>query len=177
MAREDIAAALRRAADLMQRRPELGPQDDTPARARWEGDMRVSALHDSGLRLDTDMPRAIGGGGEGVTPGWLLRAGAASCAVTRIVMTAAARGVELESVEAWVGSRSDLRGLLGMPDEHGQPVTPAPTEMRLHVRVAAPALTAAQLRELVEHSCRHAPVQTALQHEVPLALEIETLPR
>ncbi len=178
MALHDIAVALQRVETLMHKRPDLGPHDDAPAHARWEGGMRVSAADASGeRRLETDMPREVGGSGAGVTPGWLLRASTASCAVTRIVMAAAARGVALNGVEAWVGSRSDVRGLLGIPDVEGRPITPAPTQMSLHVRIAAPTLTEAQMRELVEQSCLLAPVQAALQHEVPLTLEIETAER
>lgn len=174
MAMHDIAVALQRVEALMHKRPDLGPHDDAPAHARWEGGMRVSAADASGERLlETDMPREVGGSGEGVTPGWLLRASAASCAVTRIVMAAATRGVALDGVEAWVASRSDVRGLLGMPDADGRPITPAPTQMSLHVRIAAPALSEAQLRELVEQSCLLAPVQAALQQAVPMTLEIE----
>lgn len=173
MALHEIAAALDRVASIMRKRPDLGLQDDMPARVRWEGGMRVSAWHDNGLRLETDMPREIGGSGQGVTPGWLLRASTAACAVTCIVMAASARGVELQTLEVRVSSRSDVRGLLGLPDADGRPVPAAPVQMTLHVRIAAPGLTHAQLRELVAQACQRAPVQTALQHEVPMALEIE----
>lgn len=173
MALHEIAAALDRVASIMRKRPDLGLQDDTPARVRWEGGMHVSALHDNGLRLETDMPRELGGSGQGVTPGWLLRASTASCAVTCIAMAAAARGVELREIDAWVTSRSDARGLLGLPDADGNPVTAAPVQMTLHIRIAASGLTQAQIRELVAQACLRAPVQTALQHEVPMTLEIE----
>lgn len=175
MALHNIAAALDRVASIMRKRPDLGLQDDTPARVRWEGGMRVSATHDNGLRLETDMPRELGGSGEGITPGWLLRASTASCAVTCMVMTAAARGVELQEIDAWVSSRSDARGLLGLADAEGNAITAAPMEMTLHIRIAASGLTDAQMRELVEQSCLRAPVQTALQQVVPLELDIEVV--
>jgi uncharacterized OsmC-like protein len=173
LALDHIAAALERVAALMRKRPDLGLHDDSPARVRWEGGMRVSACHDNGLRVDTDMPRELGGSGEGVTPGWLLRAGTASCAVTCIVMNAAAQGVALESLDAWVTSRSDTRGLLGLAGDDGQPVGAAPVAMTLHIRIAATGLTVAQTRELVEQSCLRSPVPAALRQPVPLVLDIE----
>lgn len=173
MTLDHIAAALERVAAIMRKRPDLGLHDDTPARVRWEGGLRVSAHHDNGLRVETDMPRELGGGGEGVTPGWLLRAGTASCAVTCIVMTAAEQGVALQSLDAWVTSRSDTRGLLGLAGEDGQAVGAAPVAMTLHIRIAAAGLTQAQTRELVEQSCLRSPVPAALRQPVPLALDIE----
>ncbi|KQY90595.1 OsmC family protein [Pelomonas sp. Root1444] len=173
MALDHIAAALERVAAVMRKRPELGLHDDSPARVRWEGGMRVSARHDNGLRVETDMPRELGGSGEGVTPGWLLRAGTASCAVTCIVMNAATQGVELQALDAWVSSRSDTRGLLGLAGDNGQAVDAAPVEMTLHIRIAAAGLTQAQTRGLVEQSCLRSPVPAALRQPVPLQLDIE----
>ena len=34
---------------------------------------RVTTSHDGGTRVDTDMPRELGGSGERVSPGWLFR--------------------------------------------------------------------------------------------------------
>ena len=173
MALDHIAAALERVAAVMLKRPELGLHDDTPARVRWEGGTRVSATHDNGLRLDTDMPSELGGSGAGVTPGWLLRAGTASCAVTCIVMNAAEQGVELQAIDAWVSSRSDTRGLLGLADADGSTVCAGPVEMTLHVCITAAGLTEAQTLELVTQSCLRSPVPAALWQRVPLQLDIE----
>lgn len=170
-----IAAALDRVSAVLRKRPDLGPHDDSPACARWEGGTRVSAQHDNGLRVDTDMPTELGGSGQGMTPGWLLRAGTASCAVTCIVMQAAARGVVLQSLDAWVTSRSDTRGLLGMPAPDGEAVGAAPLQMTLHVRIAAAGLTPAEVRELVAQSCERSPVPAALRQAVPLGLDVEVL--
>ncbi|NCT82805.1 MAG: OsmC family protein [Comamonadaceae bacterium] len=168
-----IAAALERVSAVLRKRPELGLHDDAPARVRWEGGTRVRALHDSGLRVDTDMPAELGGGGQGVTPGWLLRAGTAACAVTCIVMQAAARGVTLRTLDARVGSRSDTRGLLGLAGADGQAVGAAPLQMVLHVRIAADGMTQAEIRELVAQACQCSPVPAALRQPVPLTLDIE----
>jgi len=65
-------------------RPGLLP--DRPATARWERGTRVVASHANGAQMATDMPNELGGTGDGVTPGWLFRAGLASCAATSIAL-------------------------------------------------------------------------------------------
>ncbi|MEO8486640.1 MAG: OsmC family protein [Betaproteobacteria bacterium] len=50
------------------------------------------------------MPAELGGNGDRVSPGWLFRAGIASCAATAIAMRAAAEGIGIEDLEATVES-------------------------------------------------------------------------
>ncbi|MEJ7688909.1 MAG: hypothetical protein WKG52_19115, partial [Variovorax sp.] len=88
MTMQDIAAALQRVEAVLQRRPETGLHDDAPAAARWERGTRVVTHHASGAQMATDMPGELGGSGDQVTPGWLFRAGLASCAATSIVVSA-----------------------------------------------------------------------------------------
>ncbi|MCY1287055.1 OsmC-like protein [compost metagenome] len=173
MTAADMAAALQRVEALLQRRPEAGLHEDAPATAHWHGGTRVVTRHANGTRVETDMPGELGGCGAGVTPGWLVRAGLAACAVTRIAMSAASQGIELSVLEVRAGSRSDLRGLLGMPDASGAPVSAGPLEVQLLVRIAAPGVEAARLRALVEDSQRCSPVSCALQAAVPISVRIE----
>ena len=71
--------------------------DDAPATARWQGGTpRRHVSHADGTQVPTDMPAELGGSGDQVTPGWLFRAGLASCAATSIVLAAAAEGIELD---------------------------------------------------------------------------------
>ena len=67
-----------------------------------------------GSDIAKDMPVELGGSGDQVTPGWLFRAGVASCAATSITLAARGEGIELTALEVEVGSRSNARGLLGM---------------------------------------------------------------
>jgi uncharacterized OsmC-like protein len=173
MAVHDVAEAMRRAASALRLRPGLGLHEDAPATARWESGTRVVAHHSNGTRMTTDMPRELGGDSTGVTPGWLLRAGLAACTATRIAMAAAEAGIELERLEVDARSRSDTRGMLGMADPAAGPVPVGPIAVLLHVRVRAPGVESARLRELVEHGCRCAPVAAALEHPVPLTLQVD----
>ena len=173
MAAQDLAAALQRVHAVLQRRPDSGLHDDAPATARWSGGTRVVACHANGAQVLTDMPAELGGTGDQVTPGWLFRAGFASCAATSIVMAAAREGITLRTLELRASSRSDTRGLLGMADESGQPVDAMPLEMQLHVRIAADGVPPERLRALAEQGIACSPIPRAVQHAVPIALQID----
>jgi uncharacterized OsmC-like protein len=170
---EDIAAAVRRVESVLTRRPAAGLHDDAPATARWQAGLRVVACHADGTQVATDLPTELGGSGEKVTPGWLLRAGLASCLATRIAMAAATEGIELASLEVLATGRSDVRGLLGMMDSSGTPVGAAPSEVQLQVRISAAGVADERLRLLVEASNRCSPVSAAVRDAIAVALRIE----
>jgi uncharacterized OsmC-like protein len=173
MTTEEIAAAMQRVESALRRRPEAGIHDDAPASARWDGGLKVVATHANGFQLETDMPREMGGSGDDVSPGWLLRAGLASCTATRIAMAAAVEGIAISALEVTANSRSDARGIFGMPDGDGAPISAGPREVHLHVRINAPGVSKERLKLLVENSNRCAPVSSAIQETIPLALHIE----
>jgi organic hydroperoxide reductase OsmC/OhrA len=170
---EDIAGALQRVESVLKRRPATGIHDDAPATARWQTGLRVVARHANGTEMVTDMPAELGGSGDQVTPGWLFRAGLASCLATRIAMGAATARIELTLLEVLAGSRSDVRGLLGMADVSGEPVGAGPHDVQLLVRIAAPDVSAEKLQILVEDSNRCSPISAAVRNIVPVALRIE----
>src|SRR4051812_26734358 len=167
-----LAETLQRAQTALRRRPEMGSHDDAPAAARWQHGTRTVASHANGMQLATDMPGELGGSGDQVTPGWLFRAGLASCAATTIAMTAAAQRIELTSLEVRVTSRSDTRGLLGMTDQSGARVPAAPTDVQLHVRISAKDVAPARLRALVEDGYRCSPIPGAVASALPIDVRI-----
>jgi len=176
MTAENISKAMQRVRGVLARRPEAAIHADDPAVARWEGGARVVARHADGTQVTTDMPAELGGTGNQVSPGWLLRAGLASCLATRIAMEAAASGIALTRLEVVANSTSDARGLLGMAGESGVPVTPGPSEVRLDVRMGAPKVARERLQAMVEESFRCSPVSAAVETAVPVALHIEIDP-
>ena len=176
MTAEDIASAMQRVRATLTRRGGAALHTDDPAVARWEQGTRVVSCHASGASVATDMPRPLGGEGAEVTPGWLLRAAMASCLATRIAMEAAARGIDITRLEVAATSESDARGLLGMTEAGGEPVSPAPRQVQLEVRVAAPQAAAETLRSLIEDSNRCSPVTFAVSRSVPVSLRIEIDP-
>lgn len=173
MTTQDIALALRRAEKVFRRRPATGLHEDAPATARWQGGTRVVSSHANGMQVTTDMPPELGGSGDKVSPGWLFRAGVASCAATSIVMAAAAEGIELTNLEVFASSWSDTRGLLGMTQDDGKPVPSGPADLQLRVRIAAEGVEPARLHALVEEGCRRSPIPSAVRNAVPVALQID----
>jgi uncharacterized OsmC-like protein len=173
MGKQDLAEALQRAERVYQRRPGTGKHADAPATARWRGNTRVVASHANGTQIESDLPTEFGGTGDRVTPGWLFRAGVASCAAASIVMTAAAEGVDLAQLEVEVSSRSDSRGMLGMKESNGELVYPGPCDCELAVRIAAAGVAPERLRALVAEGLRRSPIPNALQNATPIALRVE----
>jgi uncharacterized OsmC-like protein len=173
MAMEQVAASMERVVAALRRKPHAGLSDDTPASVRWAGGLRTVARTPAGAELTTDMPAAIGGDDSAPTPGWLLRTALASCAVTRIAMEAASRGIALRTLEAHAASRSDLRGLVGLTEPDGRPVSAGPLVMDLHVCIGAPGVDAGVLRALVESTTGCSPVTAALEQPLAVGLHVE----
>lgn len=173
MSAQYVADAMQRVEVVLRRRPDMGMHDDAPATARWSGSTRIVTSHTNGIEVTTDMPGELGGTGDQVTPGWLMRAALAACTATRIAMGAAAAGIELTTLELRASSRSDTRGLLGMTESDGSPIGAGPHDMLLHVTIAAHGVPAAKLRGLVDESYRCSAVPCAIQDETPVGLQIE----
>ena len=165
MGMQAVADALARLEKVLRRKPEAGMSADAPARARWAGPgnaLRVHCRHPCGHEVLTDMPAELAGNGDHPTPGWLYRAGLAACATTSIAMLAASEHVALTLLEVEATSRSDARGLVGLQDEHGSEVSPAPIDQVLSVRIAADGATPAQLRALVPRALQRSPLPRAV---------------
>lgn len=173
MTLETIATSMERVSAALTRKPHAGLHDDMPATVHWAGGLRTLARSETGTTVTTDMPVAIGGEDTAPTPGWLLRTALASCAVTRIAMAAAARGITLTTLEAHATSRSDLRGLVGVAAPDGTPVPAGPLAMDLHVRISAPGFDADTLRELVAATTGCSPVTCAMEQPLAVGMHIE----
>jgi uncharacterized OsmC-like protein len=176
MTAEAISQAIRRVRTVLSRRPKAAIHDDDPAVARWQHDVRVVCHHENGTQIATDLPAELGGTGDKVTPGWLLRAALASCLASRIAMEAAAGRIALTKLEVLATSTSDARGMLGMTSAVGEQITAGPCEVRLTVRISAPDVPRERVRTLIDESHRCSPVSAALGNMVPIILQIEIEP-
>jgi uncharacterized OsmC-like protein len=175
MTTPELATALRRVQTVLERRPDMGMQDDAPATACWQGGTRIVAGHPGGLQVLTDLPTEMGGSGDQVSPGWLVRAGLASCLSTSILLSAATEGIALDMLQVQASSRSDTRGIFGMAGADGCPVNPAAQDIQLTVRIAARDVDADRLRALVEASRRCSPVPVGLAHAAPIELRVDVV--
>jgi uncharacterized OsmC-like protein len=113
------------------------------------------------------MPEPMGGSGNGSNPGWLLRAGMASCAATAIAMRAATLGIALSTLEVNVQSESDARGLVGIPG-----VPTALGNMSMSIKIGADGVDEATLRELAAWGEANSPVSCTLRDRPNVAVEV-----
>jgi uncharacterized OsmC-like protein len=118
--------------------------------------------------LVASMPRAIGGTGEGPTPGTLGRAAFGTCLALSYAMWAARLGVPLESVEVEVHADYDARGELDASSD----VRPGYLEVRYLVRVASPAPEEAVLRVL-DTADRRSTFVDLFANGVPLRRDVQ----
>ena len=170
---EHIATALERVASTLRRKPQAGLADDSAATAHWGAGLRTQVHSDTGFSVPTDMPTVLGGEAAAITPGWLLRAGLASCSATRIAMAAAAEGISLQTLEVRATSRSDARGMLAIPEVDGGAVPAGPLEVALHVRISAAGVSEERLRALVASTATCSPVTAAVERPLPVAMHVD----
>ena len=170
MANDHIRRSIESAFEYLAEHPDEVRYTDSPATATIAG-LRSTVEGTNGESLITDMPESVGGEALAPSPGWLLRAAIASCDATLIAMRAARKGIELSDLQVTVDSESDDRGILGMDAS----VPAGPLSLRIHVKIAAPGVSAEELRELVEWADRHCPVSDAVQRAVPTNVDVEVL--
>jgi uncharacterized OsmC-like protein len=169
MGSEGIKEALMGAVRYLTANPAEARSRDGAATATLRSGLVVHVVGQGGEAATTDMVASVGGAGSAPSPGWLLRAAAASCTATLIAMRAAMLDVALEALQVTVDSESDDRGILGI-----DPSVPAgPLGMRVAVSVRATGGDTDQLRGIVEWGVAHCPVTDAVQRAVPMEVAIE----
>ena len=158
--------------DLIQRylteHPDEARYRDSAATARIVSGLVAEVSGPTGERAMTDMPAGIGGTATAPSPGWLLRAAAASCVASLIVIRAAAVGVSNGPISVSVDSESDDRGILGLDAS-----TPAgPLSMRIAFRMSAGDIGLDRLEEVAVWAVEHCPVSDAMRRGVPVHIEV-----
>lgn len=162
--------ALERAQRLFLERPAAAKKPNAAATAVWRDGLSCEVSGPAAERAVTDMPEPMGGAGAGSNPGWLLRAGMASCAATAIAMRAALLGIALNKLEVTVESESDARGLVGIDG-----VGTSLGNMRMSVRIGAEGVGEAQLRELAAWGEAHSPVSCTMRDRPSVAVDIDVV--
>jgi uncharacterized OsmC-like protein len=121
------------------------------------------------FELDAGEPAILLGTDTGPNPAEYLLHALAACLTTTIVYIAAARKVQLTSVESTLTGDMDVRGALGVDDE------PRNGFERIGVsfRVTGDA-PQEKLREVVERAKARSAVYDMVTHGVPVAVELAT---
>ena len=161
-----IAEAVERASAYLTEHPDEARYRDSAATARITSGLVARVSGPTGEGLMTDMPGGIGGTASAPSPGWLLRAAAASCVASLIAIRAATLGVAHGAISVSVDSESDDRGILGLDG-----AIPAGA-LSLKVAVTVDDLDAddARRRELVDWAVGHCPVTDTISRAT--AIEI-----
>jgi uncharacterized OsmC-like protein len=119
--------------------------------------------------IDAGEPAILLGTDTGANPAEHLLHALAACLTTSIVYVAAARKVELTSVESTLTGDMDVRGALGVDDQ------PRNGFEQIHVsfRIASNA-PEEKLREVVERAQKRSAVYDMVTNGVPVAVEVTT---
>ena len=121
------------------------------------------------FQLDAGEPAILLGSDTGANPAEYLLHALAACLTTSIVYVAAARKVELTSVESTVTGDMDVRGALGVDDR------PRNGFERIHVsfRLTGDA-PEEKLSEVVDRARRRSAVYDIVTNGVPVNVEVAT---
>jgi uncharacterized OsmC-like protein len=161
-----IADAVAAASTYLTEHPDEARYRDSAATARVTSGLAVDVSGPGGESLATDMPKGIGGGSTVPSPGWYLRAAAASCVASLIAIRAAALGLTVGAIEVTVDSESDDRGILGLDE-----AIPAGA---LSVKIVASVggVDDDARRDLVDWAVAHCPVTDTIARPVALTVEV-----
>jgi|KBSSwiStaDraftv2_1062776.scaffolds.fasta_scaffold395851_2 uncharacterized OsmC-like protein len=142
----------------------------THSRSRMEPFTGAGGVHTHGtdFQLDGDHPTVLTGADQGPTPVEYILHALASCLTAGIANIAAARGVNLTSVESTVEGDIDLRGILGLSNE----VRNGYQGIRASFRIRGDA-PEAKLAEIVAQSQARSAVFDILTGQVPVAITVD----
>ena len=121
------------------------------------------------FELDAGEPAILLGTDTGPNPAEYLLHALAACLTTSIVYVAAARKVQLTSVQSTLTGDMDVRGALGVSDEPRNGFERIGVSFR--VTGVAPA---EKLREVVERAKARSAVYDMVTNGVPVAVEVST---
>jgi uncharacterized OsmC-like protein len=123
--------------------------------------------HQSAFVFDKDEPQALLGKDQGANPVEYLLAGLAGCLTTTLVMHAAARGIEIRSVETALEGDIDLRGLLAISPE----IRAGYQQIRVTFKIDSDA-SEEDLKELAAFARIHSPVCNTITDPVEVLVSL-----
>jgi uncharacterized OsmC-like protein len=118
------------------------------------------------FEMDADEPPVLLGSDSGANPVEYVLHALAACLTTSLVYHAAARGIEIESVESRLEGDLDLHGFLGLSDS----VRNGYEQVRVAFKVKAD-VSDEVLDEVVAAASRYSPVFDIVSNPVPVSVE------
>ena len=116
--------------------------------------------------FDAGEPPVLLGANEGANPVEFLLHAMAGCITTTIVVHAAARGIEIETLSTRIVGDLDVQGFLGLDDS----VSPAYEKVTIQIDVKA-ACSEEELDDLLAFAQSHSPVCDTVMRPVPVVFE------
>ena len=125
----------------------------TKVKIQYTGDLRTVCTHlDSGIRIETDAPKDVGGKGAAFSPTDLLGVSVASCMLTTMALAAARLGFDLEGLAAEV--------------EKEMVSVPVRRIGKLVIRIRCPHSPSPQIQGKLEQAALGCPAHASLHPEV-----------
>ena len=123
--------------------------------------------HRTEFTYDADHPAVLCGDDAAPAPVEFLLHALASCLTGGIASVAAARRIELTSVESAISGEMDLQGILGLSDS----VRNGYQRMQVNFRIAGDA-TEDDLRRVVEQATARSAVFDVIANQVPVDIDV-----
>jgi uncharacterized OsmC-like protein len=120
--------------------------------------------------LEGDEPPVLLGSNKGPNAVELILAGLASCLAVGFSYNAAAKNLQIDSMEFSLDGNIDLLGFLGLSKE----VRPGYNNINLTVKIKSDA-SSEQLEELSDYVQKTSPVLDIIKNPVPVSIEIEKI--
>jgi uncharacterized OsmC-like protein len=153
--------------DTLRADPRTAQATFAPVVATLDDGLRCRVTGPSGEKIETDMPRAMGGESACPSPGWFFQASLAACCATVTAAQAARLGIVLTKLEVRVTGDGDTRGILGLDQ-----VSAGYSALRTEIEIAAENASPHQLRDLVHWSEAHSPVGCTVRDAPPNTMRI-----
>jgi uncharacterized OsmC-like protein len=122
----------------------------------------------SPLVFDIDEPPVLLGDNQGANPVEYLLVGLSGCLTTALVAHAAAKGIELKSVQSRLEGDLDVQGFLGLSDT----IPVAYQEIRVSFRIDAD-ISDEEKQELVEMAQKYSPVFNSVTKPVSVKVGLD----
>ncbi len=163
---EVIRQSLERAVETVTLRPNRGQRTYANVATIAEGThCRVVEQHDD---LVLDIPKSVGGGGEGPSPSMILRSAITSCVAIGVKQWAARHEVPVDRVDVTLETDVDARGQLGVRDD----IAPGFLGMRLVISVLS-AADPNVVDDVVRKSLKYSPLIDVLARTQSVETRLE----
>lgn len=136
------------------------------ASVRWLGGYRTEAALAGTTLVRGDEPTELAGSGTGPSPEDMLLTAVGQCLIVGLAGSAAARGIEIESLRVDVGGVVNLTAAFGLDEG-----SPGFREIEIVVHLEG-ATARDELEELVEHALALAPIPNTVQRPVPVVARL-----